>query len=31
LLLKIPLFVNYQIQPAQKEHNYVLMRHFRVS
>jgi len=28
---KNTLFVNYQIQPAQKEHNYVPMRHFRVS
>ena len=24
-------FVNYQIQPTQKEQNYVPMRHFRVS
>ena len=24
-------FVNYQIEPVQKEYNYVLMRHFRVS
>jgi hypothetical protein len=30
LILKNTLFVNYQIQPAQKEQNYVLMRQFRV-